>query len=106
MATKQEYERFQKLRQKVMRGIAKALEEDCGCKSYEGCFEITTCFPNYFDDERGEKEAEFYVITLHCYVLGSARHYEWNGNTFSKALDKAEKEIESWLTEVDNNAAD
>lgn len=99
MVDKVDYERFQNLRRKVMDGIAKALKEDGYCKSYEGAFEVTTCFPNYFDDETATSGAEFYAITLHCYVIGPSRHYEWNGKTFAQALDKAELEIESWLEE-------
>lgn len=99
MVEKNDYERFRKLRKKVMDGIKKALDEDGHCKSYEGAFEVKTCFPNYFDDEESTQGAEFYVITLHCYVLGYARHYKWSGKTFAEALEKAEREIESWLQE-------
>ena len=97
-----DYERFQKLRKKVMDGIADALKEDNGCKSYEGTFEVIADFPNYFDDENATRGAEGYVIRLHCYVLGPSRHYEWHGKTFAEAITKAEHDIDSWMQEADH----
>lgn len=92
-----EAERFYELRKKVMKAIEEQLAEDPHCKSYEGTFEWTTCYPNYFEDEKGSKGPCFYVLTLHCYVLGPSRHYDWSGKTRDEALSKAEKEINSWL---------
>lgn len=97
--TKSEHARFRCLRQKVMAAIGEQLEIDGHCKSYEGTFEWTVCYPNYFDDENGTSAPEYYVLTLHCYVLGYGRHYDWRGKTVTKVLDKAEKEINSWLGE-------
>lgn len=97
--TKAEYERFVALRKKVMAAIKRELEIDCSCKSYEGTFEWKICYPDYFEDEEGVLAPDHYVLTLHCYVLGPARHYEWRGRTATKVLDKAEREIESWLGE-------
>ena len=94
---KTDRERFDDLRQLVMKAIARELEEDPYCKSYEGAFEWTTCYPNYFDDPDGKAAPESYVLTLHCYILGPSRHYDWIGRTRSEVLDKAEKEIMSWL---------
>ena len=90
--------RFDALRKKVMAAIAKELAIDPYCKSYEGTFEWTTCYPNYFDDENGEEAPNFYVLTLHCYVLGPARHYRWEGRTREEVLYRAERDIESWLS--------
>ena len=89
--------RFDALRKLVMDAIRKELEIDCHCKSYEGAFEWLTCYPNYFDDPEAKEGPNFYVLTLHCYVLGPSRHYEWRGKTRGEVLDKAEKEIKSWL---------
>jgi hypothetical protein len=89
--------RFDALRQRVMQAIKKELETDGHCKSYEGTFEWTTCYPNYFDDPNGKAAPCFYVLELHCYVLGPARHYRWDGKTRAEVLDKAEEEINSWL---------
>lgn len=89
--------RFFALRKKVMKAIAEQLVEDPCCKSYEGTFEWITCYPNYFEDERGSNGPCYYVLVLHCYVLGPSRHYEWSGKTRDEALSKAEKEINSWL---------
>lgn len=97
-----DYERFQKLRKKVMDGIAEALREDNGCKSYEGAFEIIADFPTYFDDENATRGAEGYTIKLHCYVLGPGRHYEWCGKTFAEAITKAEQDIDSWMQEAND----
>ena len=95
-------ERFQRLRKVVMQAIKEQLAIDCSCKSYEGTFEWTVCYPNYFDDETAEMGATYFVLTLHCYVLGPARHYDWRGKTMDEALDKAEKEIYSWIGGADN----
>ena len=94
---KSDRERFDELRNLVMKAIAKEFEEDgCG-KSYEGTFEWTTCYPNYYDDPEGKAGPEFYLLRLHCYVLGPARHYEWTGRTRTEVLEKAEKEIWEWV---------
>lgn len=90
--------RFDALRKLVMDAIRKQLEIDCCCKSYEGAFEWTVCYPTYFDDPEAKEAPEFYVLQLHCYVLGPARHYEWRGKTRTEVLDKAEREIKSWLS--------
>ena len=86
--------RFDALRKMVMDAIA----EDCEWgKSYEGAFEWVVCYPDYWDDPEAKKGPDLYVLKLHCYLLGPARHYEWDGETRTEALDKAEKEIKSWL---------
>lgn len=91
-------ERFDRLRQRVMRAVEYELEQNDGyCKSYEGTFEVTMSFPEYFRDETGTKPPDFVSITLHCYVLGPHRHYTWRGPTFLDALRKAEAEIDSWI---------
>ena len=91
-------ERFDRLRQRVMRAVEYELELNDGyCKSYEGTFEVTMSFPEYFQDETGTKPPDFVSITLHCYVLGPHRHYTWEGPTFLDALRKAEAEIDSWI---------
>jgi hypothetical protein len=96
--------RFYALRKRVMDAIAEEIEN--GCKSYEGAFEWTTCYPNYFEDENGVMNANHFVLTLHCYVLGPARHYDWHGKTMSEALDKAEKEISSFIGGADMRGDD
>ena len=95
--TKAENERFRILRKNVMEAVKYRLDD--GFKSYEGTFEVVVCYPNYFEDESGEQSPCYYKITLHCYVLGPHRHYDWGGSTFGEALAKAEKEIYSWLNE-------
>jgi hypothetical protein len=93
--------RFDALRKRVMNAIAEELKKDGHCKSYEGTFEWTTCYPNYFEDPEGKAAPDFYVLRLHCYVLGGGRHYEWCGETRTEVLEKAEKEIDSWLKDGD-----
>ena len=101
---KKSYKRFLALRRKVMAGIKKALAIDCSCKSYEGLMELVIEFPDYFEMDRSEDDApNWYVIRLHCYVLGPARHYEWRGRTLDEALDAAEKEISMWIAEVEDD---
>lgn len=90
-------DRFNRLRQKVMQAIREQLEYNPACKSYEGAFEWTVCYPNYFEDEEGIQKPSAYILTLHCYVLGPARHYDWRGKTMDEALDQAEKDIAGWI---------
>lgn len=90
-------ERFMRLRQIVMKAIEEQLQIDSHCKSYEGAFEWSVCYPNYFEDENAEQGPCYYMLTLHCYVLGPTRHYEWHGKTMDEVLDKAEGEIDSWI---------
>ncbi len=98
------YKRFLALRRKVMVGIKKALAIDSTCKSYEGFMELVIEFPDYFEMDRSVEDApNWYVIKLHCYVLGPARHYEWRGRTLDEALDAAEKEINMWIAEVEDD---
>lgn len=87
-------ERFFSLRKRLFKAIDKALQEDSHCKSYEGSIAITQQFPDFFEDEYAKESSDYYRITLHCYVLGPARHYDFIGSTFSAALDKFEK----WIT--------
>ena len=100
----EDYKRFIALRLRVMSEIRKELERDNCCKNYEGTFEIIVSYPNYFDREYDNKpdEPDFYIILLHCYVLGPGRHYSWEGSTLKNALDKAEKDINEWTREADN----
>ena len=97
-----EKERFLTLRRKLFEAIRKELEIDCGCKSYEGTLEVTLCFPNYFEDEYCDEGVTYYVIELHCYVLGPNRHYRWDGRSFDVALRKAERDIYSWIGGAEN----
>nr|DAF36859.1 MAG TPA: hypothetical protein [Caudoviricetes sp.] len=98
------YARFLALRRKVMAGIKNALAIDCPCKSYEGFMELVIEFPDYFELGNSEEDApNQYVVRLHCYVLGPARHYEWRGRTLDEALDAAEEEIRMWIAEVEDD---
>ena len=95
--TKTAVDRFRKLRKEVMAAIRRQLEDDAGCKSYEGTFEWLTGYPCYFADETGTAQPDFYKLTLHCYVLGPSRHYEWMGATPDEVLDQAERDIHQWI---------
>lgn len=94
-----DYKRFLTMRRRVMNAIRIELEEDPCCKSYEGTFEILVSYPDYFERtyENKQDDPNFYIIRLHCYVLGPGRHYEWRGKTFKEALDKCEKDINEWI---------
>ena len=94
--TKVDSNRFAELRVKVARMIRDELAIDCCCKSYEGTWEVSAEYPNYFEDETASQQPKWYCITLHCYVLGPSRHYSWTGHTFSEALEKAEQAISEW----------
>ena len=88
--------RFIALRCRLFKLIHKELERDPYCKSYEGCLEVLAEYPNYFEDEEAESGPTFYCITLHCYVLGPARHYEFKGKTMGEALNKLDETITEW----------
>lgn len=92
-------ERFRKLRGKLFSMIEKQLEDDPCCKSYEGALEVMCEYPNYFEDKNAESLPLVYRITLHCYVLGPARHYDFVGDTMSRALDKFESALNEWAEE-------
>ena len=91
-------ERFDALRKLVMNAIGRELEIDYCGKIYEGILEWTVRYPDCYDDPEAKAGPEFYVLKLHCYLLGPSRHYEWRGRTPEIVLNKAEKEIKSWLT--------
>ena len=98
--TPSEKARLGRLRKRVMAAIEEELKIDNCCKSYEGTFEILESYPTYFDDSEASMEPDYYRITLHCYVLGPGRHYEWDGRTFGEAIEKAEEEIDYWLRPI------
>ena len=99
-----EYKRFLALRRRVIQAIRRELEQYSYCKSYEGTFEILVSYPDYFDweDDNNPDQPNFFLIRMHCYVLGPGRHYEWRGRTLKNALDKAEKDINQWIGRADN----
>ena len=89
-------QRFIALRRRLFRMIRQELERDDHCKSYEGCLEVMTEYPNYFEDNEAEMGPSYVKITLHCYVLGPHRHYDFEGKTMGEALDKLEETITGW----------
>lgn len=93
--TKEDLDEFKSLRAWTFELIAKALEEDGHCKSYEGTWSIR--FPNYFENKNDREPGV--TISLDCYVLGPSRHYEWWDKTFLGVVKKARAEIEQWERE-------
>jgi hypothetical protein len=92
------YERLEKYRQSVFAALKQITEdpEYCGhCKSYEGAIEITVCYPNFFEQEAGPR----YKITLHCYLLGPARHYNWFGESLEICVAQAEADLKTWIAD-------
>lgn len=87
--------RFFELRQRIFADIKKELEEDGHCKSYEGALTISQEFPCYFDQDKDP----YYVIELHCYVIGPSRHYKFNGKTLNECIDKLENSWNEWTRE-------
>lgn len=90
--------RFNRLRKMVAEEIKRQLEIDGHHKSYEGTWELTFSYPNYFEDETASAEPDFYQITLHCYVIGPSRHYDWHGESWDECLSKCELDIEKWCS--------
>jgi len=100
--TKEEFFReFGLLRQRVAKAIEAILAEDGYCKSYEGTWELLVSYPDYFDDKTGTAAPDFYRITLHCYVLGPARHYDWDGRSWAEAFEKCKEQVESWIEQCE-----
>lgn len=89
-------QRFNRLRKIVAEEITRQLAIDCFCKSYEGTWELTVSYPNYFEDETATEKPDFYKITLHCYVIGPGRHYGWCGKSWDECLNKCELDIDRW----------
>ena len=96
---------FNELRRDLFDEIRKRLEEDGLCKRYEGCFEVTVVYPNYFEEKSGENEP-YYVVTLDCYVVGPSRHYNWQGKTLLEAVQTAERDIRKWIDGYDGHEYD
>ena len=100
-------ERFDDLRRRLW-DLLYAVDFSDGCKSYEGALEVHVEYPDYFfclvnnEDKPQIPSPSYYCITLHCYVLGPARHYEFKGKTFCEALDGFEK----WISNEENRKDD
>ena len=95
--------RFNRLRKTVANAIEEYLKDDCGHKSYEGTWELLVSYPSYFEDETATAKPDYYRITLHCYVIGPSRHYDWSGKSWDECLNKCELDIDEWCAvEVDN----
>ena len=92
------WERFLALREKILGFIKQKYESGDGIKMYDGRMNITFEFPIYTDDPDGTALPGV-NIHLDCYVIGPRRHYDWNGENFEIALDKAEKDIDEWILE-------
>jgi len=97
--SREERKLFMSIRKKVASYICEYIKEDCGHKSYEGIWELLVSYPSYFEDETGTSNPDFYRITLHCYVLGPGRHYNWDGKTWSEALERCRTDIDQWIKE-------
>lgn len=95
--TDSERKLFSAVRKQVADYITEYLKDDCGHKSYEGTWELLVSFPSYFDDDTATASPDFYRVTLHCYVLGPHRHYNWDGKSFMEALNKCKHNIGQWI---------
>lgn len=94
--TPKEWERFSTLRKKIAKEIEFQLKIDDYCKSYEGTWELLVSYPNYFEDETATAKPDFYRISLHCYVIGPHRHYDWDGKSWDEVLTKCERQVSEW----------
>jgi hypothetical protein len=84
----------------VFSGIARALEIDAHCKSYEG--RVAVVYPSYFSGRSDDKAEPAVTLQLHCYVLGPHRHYEWPGDTLQEAIRAATVDVKAWIEELEN----
>lgn len=90
-------EQFYELRKRLAKAIAVEIALGYGHKSYEGTWEISYGFPDYFDDPTADAPPEAVKIQLHCYVVGPGRHYQWYGKDFDEAFEKCKADVEKWL---------
>lgn len=101
LLTVDELNRFAELRRRLFDAIGKNLD---GCKSYEG--RLSILFPDYFHDRGRDTNREEinnkYGIHLYCYVIGPRRHSDWFGPTFQDALASAERDINEWIQQAEN----
>lgn len=88
---------FYKLRKRLAKAIAVEVALGYGHKSYEGTWEISYGFPDYFDDPLAESDPIDVTIQLHCYLVGPGRHYKWSGSNFDEAFQKCKADVEKWL---------
>ena len=95
-------QRFIALRCRLFKMIHQELKRDPCCKSYEGSLEINVTYPDYFEDEEAESGPDYCYITLHCYVLGPTRHYDFKGKTMKEALDKMDEALTRWENGYDS----
>lgn len=95
---------FGMLRQRLAKAIKSTLAEDPYCKSYEGTWELLVGYPSYFDDKTGTAQPEFYRISLHCYVLGPYRHYDWDGRSWGEAFEQCKAQVEEWIKPYEEDA--
>ena len=95
--------RFNALRKMVDEAIEHAWAQGEPGKSYEGAWEVTCEFPST-DEGGAEKDATYWMIVLHCYLIGPNRHYSWKGKTLEQALDECSRDVEMWCrAEMNNN---
>lgn len=91
---------FSALRKRLAEALAALLKEDPHHKSYEGSWELTFCFNDVFRDPEGDAPPYFFLIKLHCYLMGPSRHYEWGGTSWEEALLRCRHDVEMWIKEA------
>lgn len=90
---RRDWDRFYALRKDLHNALNRAIEMGEPGKSWEGEMAVTVFFPGVYD------EWDEPVVRIHAdvYLIGPNRHYDWTGDTFSEALDRAESDIRGWL---------
>lgn len=91
---------FSALRKRLAEALAALLKEDPHHKSYEGSWDLTFCFNDVFRDPEGDAPPYFFMIRLHCYLIGPSRHYEWGGTSWEEALLRCRHDVEMWIKEA------
>lgn len=91
------------LQRDLFRAIDQELAQDGHHKSYEGMFSVTCEWPNRFayGDAAPETIGPTWWVTLHCYVIGPSRHYQWSGTTFNEAWERCEHSVREWIAQSD-----
>lgn len=92
MINNEDLKEFLRIRKEIFEYIEEELKEDGHCKHYEGAMEMRIYFPNYFE----KSDVPKYCIDLHCYLIGTKRHYRYSGLTIRECLDNLARDLILW----------
>lgn len=90
----EDWEQFLQLRERIFKTIEEIIEDpNATWKSYEGRFDLSVSFPNYFERDTPPD----WSLHFACYLIGPNRGEDWFGVDFHSVLIQAERTIGGWL---------